>query len=205
VLAAGGAHACAAISSAIYCWGKNSAGELALAPATNGTPTRVITAGPTIYSIALGDRHMCFNELNANGNVDVQCYGASDRGQVGVADGVDHPVGVTVPMLSGRLHLEANGDTTCATLLTNAFSTAGHLSCWGSNSHGQLGRGSTAPFSPTPVTVCSANANCDYVFDFTVGFDHVCGAFSDGSNAGVTAATSSSASSAPTSPRPAPS
>src|SRR5262249_34111491 len=158
--------------------GKNSAGELGNAPATSGTPTVVTIAGPTIYSLALGDRHLCFNELSTGGGVDVRCFGASDHGQVGVSDGANHPTGVTVSGLITKVRLSAGGDPPCAGVVTDPGSPSSALPCWGSNAHGQLGAGSTLASSPTPLSVCGGN--CNGMSDFSVGRDHVCAVFADG-------------------------
>jgi hypothetical protein len=175
LLGAGGQHACAAISSAIYCWGKNGNGELGTLPPVAPTPTMSVLTGPTVTDLALGQHHMCFSEHTTAGAYDVRCMGASDFGQVGVADSNNHPSPVVVPGLTTSVRLAAGGDSTCAAMPL----TQGDLRCWGSNLHGQLG-GGVAPgiYSATPVTVCTGG--CNFLNAFAVGFDFACLASDDG-------------------------
>jgi len=176
VLGAGGDHACAAVNSAIYCWGANHHGELGMAAATSPTPTLVATAGPTVTSIVLGNSHLCFAEVNVSGSADVLCFGASNLGQTSASDGADHKTAVIVPGVSGG-QLAAGGDTTCAGNIPQ-FGTGSDLRCWGDNGFGQLGTGSSAPFSASPAAACGGD--CSGLGDFAVGATHACAIFRDG-------------------------
>jgi alpha-tubulin suppressor-like RCC1 family protein len=180
IIAAGGQHACAAINSGVYCWGRNISGELGHAPAVAPSP-QMVGGGVTITSLALGQRHMCFNALSTSGSYQVTCYGASDKGQVGVADSANHPEGVMVSGVNAQeyLKLSAGGDSTCAGVLAVTIGYGGELHCWGDNGHGQLGGGSSMPFSAASLPVCGASG-CNNLTDFSVGYDHTCAALLDG-------------------------
>jgi alpha-tubulin suppressor-like RCC1 family protein len=179
ILAAGGQHACAAVNGTIYCWGRNVSSELGTLATTTATPTMVTVAGVSINSIAVGQRHMCFNAQGSSGAYQVSCFGASDKGQVGLTDGTDHAHAVTVSGLGQEVKLSAGGDTTCAGVLANVSGFGGgQLRCWGSNSRGQLGGGpSVGAFSAMPVVVCNG---CNTLTDFAVGYDHTCAALANG-------------------------
>ncbi len=71
----------------------------------------------------------------------------------------------TAAILAGATALAAGGGTTCAT-------TAAGLLCWGANTSGQTGRGSTAAaLTPAPVTGLPAGGT---ISAFAVGTAHAC-------------------------------
>jgi alpha-tubulin suppressor-like RCC1 family protein len=178
LLAAGGQHACAFASGWVWCWGHNTSGELGNAAATTMMATMVVSFPSTsgVSSIALGQRHMCVAPTSTGASSSVICFGASDKGQVGVADGKNHPEGVATGSFTTQVKLSAGGDTTCAGGVRPA--NTGDVRCWGSNSHGQLGGGAgVGAFSATPVTVCTA---CNGLADIAVGLDFACYVVADG-------------------------
>jgi alpha-tubulin suppressor-like RCC1 family protein len=134
---AGGPHdACALSAGSVACWGSNahyqlgnSAGLVSLAP--------VVVAGlaPGVLAVAAGGYHTC--ALTSVGAV--QCWGYNNsHGQLGNGSTTDSVVPVAVKGLSsGALALAAGADHTCA------VTAAGGVVCWGDNSRGQLGDGST--------------------------------------------------------------
>lgn len=140
-LAAGWNHTCALTSAgAVYCWGLNRNGQLGDGSRLDRLSPRQITTGAS--ALAAGNSHTC-----AIAGREVLCWGDNGFGQVG--DGtnearvaptsvVDLP-GVPVALVAGASH-------TCALL------GDGTVHCWGQNTHGQLGNGSTGNSSrPTPV------------------------------------------------------
>ena len=85
-----------------------------------------------VLDLVAGDNHAC--ALLSNGRV--KCWGDNSAGQLG--DGNMHPGDTSIPFpaaVDGVMRLAAGGNHTCA--LTHL----GKVTCWGANSHGQLGRG----------------------------------------------------------------
>ena len=108
-----------------------------------------INLGAPVGTIVAGDRHTCALLFPTPMNVGlragaVKCWGANDRGQLGLGDQEARGDGANemgralpyVDLGAGRavVSLVAGGDTTCALLET------GDMKCWGANTWGQLGR-----------------------------------------------------------------
>jgi alpha-tubulin suppressor-like RCC1 family protein len=84
--------------------------------------------------------------LTATGQV--LAWGADDKGQLGVpaqSTPITHPVTVPIPATVTSIR------SGCS--FSMALDTSGHVWTWGSNSVGQLGTGSPAPFNATPTMV----------------------------------------------------
>ena len=91
-----------------------------------------------IVKLVAGRAHTC--ALLSQGNV--RCWGANDKGQLGLGNGKD--VGANQPYQNAivalgapAIALAAGSDHTCAMMLN------GSIRCWGANDHGQLGLGHT--------------------------------------------------------------
>lgn len=160
---------CALSDQRVYCWGSNGTGQLG-----NGSTTPAFAPVPVsglkkARSLAVGGGHVC--ALDKQGRV--YCWGDNESGQLGNGkDGCppnsDPFCGPTcisaTPIRVAGLH--------AATAVTAGFSHAcaivsGAAYCWGSNSYGELGDGTTTmrtePVSvqglPSPVTQISAGGS----------------------------------------------
>jgi alpha-tubulin suppressor-like RCC1 family protein len=107
-------------------------------------PTQ-INGGKTFVSLSLGDYHSC--GLLADG--EAFCWGINTQGQSG--NGVPGGAGVNTPYpVNGGYRfasISAGGSHTCGILLT------GETYCWGNNTGGQLGDGTTlSRGEPSPVS-----------------------------------------------------
>jgi alpha-tubulin suppressor-like RCC1 family protein len=162
MVTAGGAHSCALdVDGHAYCWGSNGNGQLGNGTTTNAL-SPVAVSGTTVFAtIAAGRNHTCALDLSGA----AWCWGANAQGQLGDGSTADRTTPVTV--LGGQAYaaLAGGGDAhTCATGAT------GIVRCWGANTAGQLGNGSTSG-SPTPVVVSSVVA----LTQVTLGDQHSCG------------------------------
>jgi alpha-tubulin suppressor-like RCC1 family protein len=124
----------------VQCWGFDGDGELGNDDASDPSNTPVMVAGLAgVTSVAAGFHHVC-----AVTSAGMSCWGALGDGDDGGT--MDQPNPVAITGLPGAIAAVAAGGNTCA------LSTAGAVLCWGDNTYGELGNGSTTA-SPTPVAV----------------------------------------------------
>lgn len=145
---AGGTHNCAIQAGALKCWGRNSYGQLGDGTNTHrNTPVGVIGLGSGVISVVGGTSHTCSLQTFQNSGQGVLCWGANSVGQLGDAFMVDTAYEPTpvIGLTAGVTALSGTANHNCAI-------QAGALKCWGSNSSGQLGDGSTVN-SATPRAV----------------------------------------------------
>jgi alpha-tubulin suppressor-like RCC1 family protein len=147
-------HSCALVTGgAVQCWGANFEGQLG-----NGTNSPSVTpvlvsglTGATAITTGAGadfTGHSC--ALLGTGTV--SCWGYNLTGELGNGThgtSADSNVPVAVSGLSGATAVSAGAFYTCAAV------GGGEVQCWGSNSNGQLGNGTSgfANNSDVPVTV----------------------------------------------------
>ena len=129
-LAAGGAFTCGIDSlNVVYCWGRNSSGELGRGTIGADTATPAAAVGLTaITQVSAGELHACARASDA-----LYCWGENDAGQAGNGSRLDV---LTPTRIAGTWSdVSASGAHTCA------IKTDGSLWCWGANGSGQLGHG----------------------------------------------------------------
>jgi Raf kinase inhibitor-like YbhB/YbcL family protein len=150
-IAAGCIHTCALLSTGgVKCWGYNGFGEIGDGTTTNRlipTALTTLTSGVTQITEGGGD-HTC--ALLSTGGV--KCWGRNDSGQIGDGTSTSRttPTALTA-LTSGVTQISAGAFHTCARLST------GGVKCWGSNSFGQIGDGTSGTNRKTPVTVLGGN------------------------------------------------
>jgi alpha-tubulin suppressor-like RCC1 family protein len=169
-VAAGEYHTCALTSDGVVqCWGDNGEGQLGNND-LNESITPVTVSGQTggIISITAGSHHNC--ALSNIGRV--SCWGGNTFGQLGNGTQTASGVPVDVPAISGGIvGIAAGGAHTCA------LSDVGDVWCWGDNSLGQLGDGTTTQTS-IPVKVIGFT---ERVVSISAGVQHACALTTSGS------------------------
>ena len=173
-ISAGDSHTCAVAGGRAYCWGRNWAGQLGNNSTTDSdVPVPVDTSGVltgTVTSIGAGRFHTC-----AVAGGEAFCWGDNSSGQLGRSSiiGSDVPVAVdTSGVLTGTVSSISSGAFhTCATADDEAF-------CWGDNSSGQLGDGSTTT-SDVPVAVDTSGVLTGTVSSISSGAFHTCATADD--------------------------
>jgi alpha-tubulin suppressor-like RCC1 family protein len=151
-----------------YCWGTGVPGRLGLSGppphAAVRTPTLVPAAPHTWATVAIGSRVSC----GVNDRRGTRCDddGSVHLGSGGEFDGwVDFGLEDLARSGDGRREWQAVAPFACG-LVNNRT-----LYCWGSNSHGQLGRGTGPPDTGSPREILGGH-NWDH---FSLGGSFACG------------------------------
>jgi alpha-tubulin suppressor-like RCC1 family protein len=168
-IAAGLSHTCALISDgSVQCWGDNHYYQLGLLPsgklpvATPSSPTPVSVPLTGATAVAAGGNHSC--ALLSDGSV--YCWGQNTYGQLGDGTkGTASGVSAVSGLPAAATAIVAGANHTCALL------SDGSVYCWGQNTYGQLGDGTTAD-SPTPVS--SGYFGGSGRVSITAGDSHTC-------------------------------
>ncbi len=127
-------HSCAIkTGGSAFCWGDNDDGQLGDNSTTDrNSPTEVDGAHTDWDAITVGGTHTC--GLRNNGVA--YCWGDNTYGQLGDNSTTDSNIPVAVAGGgSNWIHIDANGDYTCALTQT------GRAWCWGNSANGRLGTG----------------------------------------------------------------
>jgi len=166
---AGGGSCTIQASGGLLCWGPSGSGQIG-----NGfrmdrdSPTRVdIPPGRTVLDVSSGSTHTCA----VLDDETVWCWGANSAFQLGNGSMLSSNLPVQVneigPSGDPVVEIEAGGTHTCA------LTTSGAIYCWGDNSLGQLGDGSTTS-SNIPVEVAGIASFDSPAAELSVGSKHAC-------------------------------
>lgn len=159
----GGKHSCALTSAGgVMCWGGNDNGQLGDGSMTMRLePVSVTGLSRGVKAITSGYLHSC--ALTSSGGV--KCWGQNRYGQLGNGTVVTSQTPVNVVGLSSGVQaISAGGEHTCA------LTSAGGVKCWGQNTNGMLGDGTTTSRS-TPVDVVGLTGGVKAI---SAGFTHTC-------------------------------
>lgn len=143
---AGVTHTCAVlVDGNVKCWGKNQYGKLGNGATTQANiPVDVIGLGAPVTDVIAGESHTC--ALTNSGGV--KCWGNNARGQLGNNSVTTSMTPRdTIGLTEGVVSLSSYDWHSCVTTNLNG------IKCWGSNTYGQLGTGTSSDaFIPaTPV------------------------------------------------------
>ena len=151
-LTAGGNHDCGLIASgAAYCWGDNSWGQLGNGTTAGSAVPIAVEGGLSFASLSAGGLHTC-GRTRAGA---LYCWGANDVGQLGIGTNTGpeicnyNPCSTKPVAVAGGLTFLAHG---AGFAFTCGLTTSGAAHCWGDNTFGELGDGTTAD-SSVPVAV----------------------------------------------------
>ncbi|HVI04155.1 MAG TPA: DUF4215 domain-containing protein [Enhygromyxa sp.] len=178
-------HACARfVDGGARCWGRNDNGQLGNANlehiGDNELPNAVgllnvippqLPPNTELAGISLGGNHSCA----LLGGGEVMCWGANGSGQLGGGDinttGDDELPSSRGPVAIGgpAKQVVTGANHTCA------LRTDGSVLCWGDNSVGQLGYGSTVNFGDDELPeVAGAVALGGEAVQLAAGANHTC-------------------------------
>ena len=172
-----GWHTCAtSINERAYCWGNNWHGSLGNNSTTNrNTPVAVsqgaMPSGSVVRQIALGQEHTCAIASDQK----AYCWGHNNEGQVGDNSSKDRSTPVAVnqgAMPSGAM---VNRIAPSQYAHTCAIANDNKVYCWGRNSVGHLGDGTTVTPKRTPVAVVQGSMPSNWsAFDLTTSAVGTC-------------------------------
>ena len=159
-----GDHSCLTSGEGLaYCWGSNTAGQLGDSTLTDrNVPTRVRTE-LRFTDLAVGSEHAC--GVSTAG--EIWCWGYNWAGQLGdgsISNRRRMPVRVKAPTGVVFTQVEAGANHSCGGTATGTWY------CWGNNTAGQLGDGTTIS-NPLPVVV----AGGALFAELALGEAHSCG------------------------------
>jgi alpha-tubulin suppressor-like RCC1 family protein len=166
-IAAGDFHACALKSGGVLCWGSNADGELGTVTpaASSAAPVAVSGLSSGAVAVAAGQNYAC--ALTTSG---AACWGSNAYGQLGTNMPGYLPYSYSPVAVAGlssgvsAISAQASSHHTCV------VTAAGGVKCWGWNSDGQLGNGTTTD-SNVPVDVSGLSSGVKAV---AVGAAHTC-------------------------------
>lgn len=155
-------------SGLMFCWGYNGFGALGDGTFTSSsTPRRVLGRHRGVQQLAAGDTHVC--ALDSAGSA--WCWGDNGAGQMGL--GTIGGIRTWPSMVEGLppvslTGLAAGGAHSCA------LTEAGAVYCWGNNSFGQLGNGTTTTSATPSMVQGLPSAAVDATIGLTAGYDFSC-------------------------------
>lgn len=161
-VACGQGHTCAIrADSSLWCWGRNSGGELGLGSEAEGQLREPARVGAEVdwEDVSAGQNHTCGVRAGV-----LYCWGNNESGQLGLDVDSFTPVPTLVPGLSAVRSVSVDTFHSCV------IGVEGDLFCVGRNIEGQLGDG-TIDAKSVPTAALPAD-DWDQV---SVGRFHTCG------------------------------
>lgn len=131
----------------LKCWGNNGKGQVGNGNTKNQTtPTDVSGLTSGVLQVSTGHNFTCAVVTNNT----IKCWGDNSTGQLGTGNTTSSLTPITVGGLTGNTTAVTAGDGFACALQANSN---GSVYCWGDNTYGQLGNGTTtSSLSPVAVT-----------------------------------------------------
>lgn len=134
-VSAGAFHTCALrADSRILCWGLNTAGEVGIGRPGTGSDRGFVLNSDNSIRVEVGGEHSC--SVDPEGGL--SCWGYNGYGQLGDASTKQRWLPTRVARLKGAV-----AEISLGTYHTCAVDSSAHTYCWGRNTSGQIGDGST--------------------------------------------------------------
>lgn len=150
-LAAGANHTCAVQSDGtLWCWGKNSTGQLGLGDVKNRYVLTQVAAERDWIMVAAGAEHTCAIQ-NKNEKRTLWCWGDNAYGQLGAGADPRKTSPVQIGSDEDWATLELGREHSCAVKIDHS------LWCWGANLYNQLGAIPAADKPDHPLRVGNDN------------------------------------------------
>lgn len=180
-ISVGASHTCAIDSSgSAYCWGQNSYGALGSGLAYTDShvpyPVRMdgVLAGKTLKSISSGGSYTCAIASDSK----AYCWGRNSNGQLGDGSTVNSLIPIAVKN-DGALEGKAVRQVSVGNQHSCVVASDGWAYCWGDNSGGQLGDGTTTSSQvPVPIQRSGTLAG-KRIRSISLGVHHTCAVASD--------------------------
>ena len=181
-IAAGDQFTCAVIGGdqasggTVSCWGAGTSGQLGNGSTNSSSAPVTVSNISNAVSVSAGAGHACARLVDLT----VACWGRNDFGQLGNANAAttNSSVPVVVDGITSAGGVSAGGTHSCAVII----GSPSVVQCWGSNSAGELGNGTTS-VGPTSTPVTAAIPSTVDAIEVSAGgngsSDHTCALLND--------------------------
>lgn len=187
-VSAASTHSCMIDGSTLKCWGKNASSQLGNgSTSTANWPQSGTASSFSALQVSAGFNFTCALGTNSSAK-EIRCAGDNSSGQLGRAsaqntftNAISFPTNHTPVAISASRF----GTFACAIVNDTANSISGKVFCWGENSAGQLGNGSTSTPSSGSIVQTSNGAfsqSNKNIFALATGARHTCAVQYQGSN-----------------------
>jgi alpha-tubulin suppressor-like RCC1 family protein/pimeloyl-ACP methyl ester carboxylesterase len=167
----GDSHTCAKLSTgALKCWGKNDLGQLGDGTTTQRTSPVSVSGITNADEVSGGTGFTCATLTTGS----LRCWGSNRFGQLAQGNAGIHPVPFVTDRLSLNKVMAVAPGWHHSCVLWGGI--PGSVKCWGENTHGQLGNGTTT-YAASAVDVIGITDAVEVVS----GQDHSCARLSSGS------------------------
>jgi alpha-tubulin suppressor-like RCC1 family protein len=145
--------ACALLAGGtVACWGNNSAGQLGDGAMANSLAPVMVTGLSGATAVSVGGLPSAGFACAVLAHGTVECWGFDDDGELGNGSTAFSSPPVAVTGLTGATAVSVSSGTASVEAFACAVLTGGTVECWGENTFGELGNGTTTK-SSVPVVV----------------------------------------------------